>query len=68
MDLARWTEPSADPRLERAHAGLREAGSCTQQTQEAIGQGYRYLCGQHREPLAEELREKQEGMSSADLV
>jgi len=47
-----------------------EAGSCKQQTQEAIwdGQDYRYLCGQHREPLAEELREKQEGMSSADLV
>jgi len=47
-----------------------EAGSCKQQTQEAIwdGERYRYLCQQHREPLAEELREKREGMSSADLV
>jgi hypothetical protein len=47
-----------------------EAGSCKQQTQEALWDGgrYRYLCEQHREPLAEKLREKGQGMSSTDLV
>ena len=47
-----------------------EAGSCKERTQAAIwdGERYRYLCEQHREPLAEQLRENGEGMSSADLV
>jgi hypothetical protein len=47
-----------------------EAGSCKERTQAAIwdGERYRYLCELHRDPFADELREKGDGMSSADLV
>jgi len=47
-----------------------ESGSCKKRTEAAIwdGERYRYLCDEHREALSEELRQKQGGMSAADLV